>query len=87
MYSEDSRQYEVFHITEEVGLWLGLVVGREDVVEEVAEVVGGGGRFGGLVWRYFGGFSRRLPQFSPKISQAVCWEVWFGISDDSSGFL
>ena len=24
-------------------LWLGLVVGREDVVEEVAEVVGGGG--------------------------------------------
>ena len=47
MYSEDSRQKEIFHIKEEVGLWLGLVVGREDVEEEVAEVVSGGG---GEIW-------------------------------------
>ena len=40
-----------FQIKREVGLRLNLVVGRKAVVEEVTEVVGGGGRYGGLVWR------------------------------------
>ena len=86
MYSKDLRQKEIFHIKREVGLRLNLVVGRKDVVEE-AEVVGGGGRYGGLVWECIRGFSRMLPRFSPKISKTAFLEVWFGITDDSSGFL
>ena len=43
MYSKVLRQKEIFHIKREVGLRLNLVVGRKAVVEEVAEVVGGGG--------------------------------------------
>ena len=53
MYSEDSRQKDIFHIKEGMGLRLSLVVVR-DVVEEVAEVVGGGG--GNMVGQ-FGGVS------------------------------
>ena len=87
MYSKDLRQKEIFQIKREVGLRLNLVVGRKAVVEEVVEVVGGGGRYGGLVWRCVGGFSRMLPRFSPKISEIAFLRVWFGITDDSSGFL
>ena len=85
MYSEDWRQKDIFHIKEGMGLRLSLVVVR-DVVEEVAEVVGIW-KYGGLVWRCFGGFFRMLLKFSPKVSETVCLKVWFGITDDSSGFL
>ena len=42
-------------------LRLDLVVGRGDVVEKAAEVVGGEERFGGFIWRCFGRFSGFLP--------------------------
>ena len=50
VYGKVLRQKGIFRIRREEGSGLNLVVGGRAVVEEVAEVEGGGGMYG-LVWR------------------------------------